>query len=377
VPQRPWIAATLHVLRNRYVGLLLQYGIGFGLLAWIIWNSWDVRQDGQQVGLSVVLERPLHFGSLVIGFVLCTFAVFLTFVRWFLLVRAQDLPFTFRDAMRLGLVGYYFNTFLPGAVGGDLVKAAFLAREQSRRTVAIATLVLDRVLGFAGLFWLATLLGGGLYLSGEFDPMLHDAKVRWTFQALLLISCGVSVATLVLWIVLGWFSSAWLDRIEARLRGFRFMGPTLAELMRAVRVYRQKGGYVAAALGMSLVSHFCFVVTFYCGARFFSPADELPPFGAHLLLLPIGMTIQAGVPLPGGMGVAEIGFGGLYRLAGFPFANGVLGSLGRRIIEWTLGFVGYLAYLRMRRTTLTVPMDVTPSADVHGQPATLDMAARS
>ena len=337
------------LLRNRFVNVTLRYGLGFALLALIVWRYWEVLDEktGEQVGLSVVLTRSLQWSSLALGFVACTCAVLATFVRWYLLVRAQDLPFTMRDAMRLGLVGYFFNTFLPGAVGGDLVKAAYLAREQSRRAVAISTLILDRVIGLAGLFWLASLVGGGLYFSGAFDAQLVDPNIRANVQSGLLLAAGIAGGSLMAWVLLLLLPTNWLLAIEAKLRTIRLVGPTLGELMSAVRIYKQKGRYVAAALGLALLSHSGLVLTFYCGARFFSPAHDLPPLGLHLLLVPIGMTIQAFIPLPGGMGGAEAVFGYLYKMLGYPFAAGVLGVMGKRLIEFTLGFLGYLVYLRM------------------------------
>ena len=329
--------------------MTLRYGLGFALLAFIVWRYWNVvdKETGEQVGLSVVLTRSLQWSSLALGFVACSLAVLATFVRWYLLVRAQDLPFTLRDAIRLGLVGYFFNTFLPGAVGGDLVKAAFLAREQSRRAVAIATLVLDRVIGLAGLFWLATLVGGSLYFSGAFDAHLGDPDIRWRIQSGLVLASAIALGSLTAWFLLLLFPTNWLAAIETRLRTIRLVGPTLGELMSAVRIYRQKGRYVAAALGLSILGQSGLVLTFYCGARFFTPAHDLPPLGLHLLLVPIGMTIQAFIPLPGGMGGAEAVFGCLYKSLGYQFSAGFLGVMGRRLIEFTLGFLGYLVYLRM------------------------------
>ena len=50
----------------------------------------------------------------------------LTFIRWYYLVRALDLPFTLREALRLGFLGYLFNLMPMGIVGGDLLKAVML-----------------------------------------------------------------------------------------------------------------------------------------------------------------------------------------------------------------------------------------------------------
>ncbi len=116
----------------------------FALLAWAVWGNRDqIRR--------VLDERPNGWlFVLALGFYLT--AMVLTFVRWFFLVRALELPFRFRDALRLGFIGSVFNLVIPGAVGGDLIKAAFLAREQERRTQAIASMVIDRLLGLLGLY---------------------------------------------------------------------------------------------------------------------------------------------------------------------------------------------------------------------------------
>ena len=55
--------------------------------------------------------------------------------------------------MRIGLIGFFYNSVLPGSVGGDIIKAAAIAREQSRRTIAVATVIMDRVIALWGLVW--------------------------------------------------------------------------------------------------------------------------------------------------------------------------------------------------------------------------------
>src|SRR6202040_2248363 len=141
-------------------------GLGLGLLAWVILAYWHISSpDGQEVGLAGVLQRPVDLPYLALAGVLALASVLLTFVRWYILVRAQDLPFTLPSALRLGMIGYYLSTFLPGAVGGDIIKAAFIAREQSRRTVAVTTVIMDRVMGLCGLIWLVALIGGYFWMS--------------------------------------------------------------------------------------------------------------------------------------------------------------------------------------------------------------------
>ena len=52
-----------------------------------------------------------------------------------------------------------FNLVIPGGVGGDLIKAAYLVRMQIKKTQAIASMVIDRILGLLGLFILAAIAG--------------------------------------------------------------------------------------------------------------------------------------------------------------------------------------------------------------------------
>ena len=83
-----------------------------------------------------------------------------TFVRWFFLVRVIEPKFKFSATVLLGFIGMVFNLVIPGAVGGDLIKAAYLVRMRIRKTQAIASMVIDRILGLLGLFILAAIAGG-------------------------------------------------------------------------------------------------------------------------------------------------------------------------------------------------------------------------
>ncbi len=76
-----------------------------------------------------------------------------TFYRWYLLVWAQDFPFTLKDAVRLSFIGYACDYLGPGATGGDIIRAGLIATEQkSRKGIAMAGVLLDRILGVQALF---------------------------------------------------------------------------------------------------------------------------------------------------------------------------------------------------------------------------------
>jgi hypothetical protein len=252
------------------------------------------------------------------------------------------------SAVRLGLIGYYLSTFLPGAVGGDIIRAACIARQQNRRTVAVATVILDRVIGFCGLFWLVALLGGIFWAGGWLDAVAVRTGAAGVLQAIILGAAGLAGASLVFWLLLGVLPAARAERFASWLERIPRVGPSLGELWRAVWMYRCRGRSVALALVMAVVGHVGFVLAFYFASLTLTPAAEVPTLGAHYLLVPVGMTIQAGFPTPGGVGAAEYGYGKLYEKAGFAESAGVLASLVQRALNWILSLTGYLVYLRMR-----------------------------
>ena len=94
-------------------------------------------------------------GCSALGIVIFQCSLIITYVRWYLLVRVIEPKFTLRSTMLLGFIGYVFNLVIPGAVGGDFIKAAYLVRMHIKKTQAIASMVIDRILGLLGLFVLA------------------------------------------------------------------------------------------------------------------------------------------------------------------------------------------------------------------------------
>lgn len=348
-------------MKRRIFWGAFKYGVGFLLLGWVVWSNWTGK-DGQP-GLSDILQRPLQVGPFILASVLCLAAVLITFLRWYLLVRAQELPFTVSNAMRLGLVGFFLSTFMPGSIGGDIIKAYCIAREQKRRTVAVATVLIDRGIGLWGLIILAALLGSIFWMSGNSAIIDEPTKKIMGFEvyplkAIICVTVGLVIFTSLLWCTLIILPAYRAERFAGRLSRIPKIGHAASEFWRAVWMYRLKYKTVAISLGMSLVAQVGFVLTFYFSAQTFQdPAhpDQIPSLAEHFLIVPIGMTFQALFPTPGGLGGAELGFSGLYAMtakvgqdARTLARGGLAASLAYRLITWMLAFVGYLVYLRMK-----------------------------
>jgi uncharacterized protein (TIRG00374 family) len=334
----------------------VKYLLAVGLLVYVVWANWGVPEDEQGLGYvwhKHVLEgRPINYHFLALAAVVFGVSVLLTFVRWYTLVRAQGLPFTLPCALRLGLIGFFFNIFLPGSIGGDIIKAAGIAREQNRRTVAVATVLIDRAIALWGLIWFVALLGAVFWAAGY---LKGDVEAK--LEAIVLIAAATVGVSLIVCLLLRMLPDHRAEKFAGRLEGIPRVGHSAAEAWRAFWMYRCRPGSVVLALVISLIGHVGFVLTFYFAALTLKSPDQIPPWEQHFLIVPIGMVIQA-IPLfPSGTGVGELGFGSLYHLLDKPAANGVLGSLVQRVVAWSLGVIGYLVYLRMRLSSRVVLED--------------------
>lgn len=80
------------------------------------------------------------------------FAQMLSAVRLALLLNTIKVHLQFWPAFRLIMIGNFFNTFVPGTVGGDIVKGLFLIKkEETDKGKSVGIIVMDRILGLIAL----------------------------------------------------------------------------------------------------------------------------------------------------------------------------------------------------------------------------------
>lgn len=80
-----------------------------------------------------------------VGVFLCT--VLLLAKRLQLIFAAEDVRLPLVESSNLTFVGYFFNNFLPTAVGGDIVKALCAARVTGQPVKSVTSVLMDRIFG--------------------------------------------------------------------------------------------------------------------------------------------------------------------------------------------------------------------------------------
>jgi glycosyltransferase 2 family protein len=71
--------------------------------------------------------------------------------RWYVLLRSSGLKMTLGQSTRITFAGLFANNFLPTTVGGDVIRLAGALRFKYDATICTASLVVDRLVGMAGM----------------------------------------------------------------------------------------------------------------------------------------------------------------------------------------------------------------------------------
>jgi uncharacterized protein (TIRG00374 family) len=295
--------------------------LAFSLLGLVVWQN---RQTIRQV-----FSRQLDLKLLALAFAVYFIAMIGTFVRWYSLVRVIEPSFRLRSTVLLGFIGMVFNLVIPGAVGGDLIKAAYLVGMRIRRTQAVATMVIDRILGLLGLFILAAIAGGFAWSRAPADVQ------KLIMAAWVAVSLGMVALTVI-------FSQVLTRMFPGSRAGHSRMSLIISELHEMSTTYRGRLDVVAGALAMSVFTHGLNVLAFYLVSRMLFP-QMTTTLVDHFLMVPLTLFTMA-VPLPfGALGLSEGVGQQLFKLVGHP--SGALAMMGFRVLMYAGGLVGACVYL--------------------------------
>lgn len=291
--------------------------------------------------LHSVLWSP---GNLILSFFFLLLSALLCAARWRLLVRAQNLSLSFSNLVQLTLIGNFFNTFMPGAVGGDLIKAWYVAgREPDRKTLAIFTVLLDRVLGLTViLFYSAfTLLFYTEWLAGR--PQLKViATSLWAFTT------AAFVIVVIFFSSLRWANGG-TNRIISYFRKSRRAGIIIDALL----VYRHHFWDLSVGFVFSALSILGMIILYKMLGN--GIGIEMT-FSQYLFVVPLAMTVTAVPLLPGGIGVGQFAFYTLFQWMGVanPDQGGALCTL-LQIYTLLFSLLGLFPYIRYRHNPVATP----------------------
>ena len=293
---------------------------------------------------------------LLVGLLLYGLITHIGVLRWWLLLRAQDVHVPFRLARRLTFVGFFFNNVVPGPTGGDLVKAVYIARRTERRAEAVVTVVVDRVVGIVALALIAACV---LVFRLE-DPQYRQLAV---FIGLFL--GGVVAASML------FFSR----RVRSLLRVSSWSAKLPAgELIRradeAIFRWRNHKRAVVVALLLSLANQLCIqglMLLFAAGLHVTRSDGTALPWTAYMAVLPVAFIVSALPMLPGGWGIREAAFAICFGYVGVERNPAIALSVLNGVTQMLWSLLGGAFFLVDRGTSPAPATAPAPAPD--GDPA--------
>ena len=234
------------------------------------------------------LVREADTGYLLVAVFIVPLSYVLTSVRWHLLLESLDIRLSPFRTFVLNCVGAFYNAFMPGTTGGDLIKAYYASKHTAHRTRAVLSVLIDRVIGL-----LALIIVGGTMAAYQWHipDCRRVAIASWLILACVFVGCVVFYSR-----TLRRFTG--LDFILRKLP----MQRQVVKAVDAMEIYRSRPLPALFALLLSFPVH----ITSILSATFAGWAFGLKmPVFYYWVVVPV-IALVGAIPIsPQGAGVME------------------------------------------------------------------------
>ena len=292
---------------------VFQVAITIALLYW-------VYHDPNRRAQMAEALRHARYSWVVIGILAYVIVEIAAAFRWHVLLRVQGIHLSFWRLSGLFLIGMFYNQFLPGGTGGDIIKSYYLLKETpDKKAGALLAVVFDRIIGLVALVAIS-----GTLIGLRYDFLSQTTETRQLLWILLVV-LGVSIAGLLTTFVVTGFKL--FHSLPLRFPGRE----KLIEISAAYHLYARHWRATLVAFGSSIVAHLATFATFLSVAYSLRANVKIVDFFA---VMPIERTISA-------MPISFAGIGWrekvlqimLHGVCGVPEATAILvGSLSFLII---------------------------------------------
>jgi glycosyltransferase 2 family protein len=247
--------------------------------------------------------------------------------KWGWSLRLHDVRFPWLYLFRTGCFGFFFNNFLPSAIGGDVYRVIRTAGGvEAERSRAVSAVLVERVVGLTAM--LLNGLAGALFLMGS------HALAQWYVQLALIGIAGALVLGSLVWA--GLFRG-----LQRRLESVAFLAPVWANARRIGRLRFEWLPLLAA----SFVFQFMAAAVVYLAFR--GIGESVPVSAALLITAAAGIASVLPISISG-IGVVEGSIAGTAVALGVSYEGGVLAAIIVRLVVLPVSAACGLLYLTER-----------------------------
>jgi len=266
--------------------------------------GWLVQSGHLELGALVIfVDRPwllaMNLGLFAIGAVVAT-------LRFRVLLGLASVEVPLATLFRLQMTAFFFNVVIPGNIGGDVVKALYVARDapKEKRTTILLVVFVERLLGVSAL----VIMGAAVTLlrpSIWSDPMLRPLAT---------VVAAIGGATLVggaLALVIVRKAGARLERYTS---GPSKISKLLNQLVASMRLLSAGPRRLVVALALSMAFHALGMAFFTVLTRALLERDV--PYSSVATVFPLGLLTLVLPISPSGLGVGHVAFKRLFEAIG-------------------------------------------------------------
>ena len=288
--------------------------------------------------------QGLNWFWLIPAAILYAFHIFVNAWRWHLLLTVRKIPCGLYEACSLTMQSFFFSLAMPGgAIGGDVVRAGFLARALPREKVfeGVFTILMDRFTGMLGIFALALL---SLPFIGRFIGAADELAGLFIWIRRAGSAAGLAGAFVV-------FRHRWFNRFSLyrKLRELvdRFSGSMFSRMEETLDEYQNAKREIlvcvlASITGVNLV----LAVVMYCVCLAFAPASQIS-IPAVLGAITIGNIAGLIPATPSGVGMRDYFVMTILAASSYP-ADPLLPTIVMTLIIIGFNLAGGLFFLFSR-----------------------------
>ncbi|MEY2547558.1 MAG: glycosyltransferase 2 family protein [Verrucomicrobiota bacterium] len=251
---------------------ILQLLVTGALLYWVFHDP-KVRE-----GMAVAIREADYrwIGAAIMAYLCVELAAV---VRWQILLKVQGINLGNGRVFALFLIGMFYNQFLPGGTGGDIVKTYLLWKETpDKKSGGLLAVLFDRMIGLIALIVITAVL---VFLRYRW---LTSTPATSPYVWVLLAVFGSSVLFVGTTFVISGFGL--MHKLPHRFPG----RDKLIEITAAYHLYARHWRATVSAFGASLVCHLGTFATFLCVAYAFRAVISPVDFFA---IMPIERTISS------------------------------------------------------------------------------------
>ena len=298
--------------------------------------------------LGEIASTFMGVNPLVMAAAICLFLAgqFVFVLRWQLLLRAQEIRISYFIALKLHFLGLFYNNCLPGAMGGDLLRAWYATTHTDKKTEAVLSVFFDRAIGF----------GGMLVMAAVFYWMLIRYDQSFVLEVSQKTSDGEGLGGLV-WVLVaipvicalfgGVLAATGRGRsLLARVYNiFKYKGLTvIKKAMLALKLYCTKPLVLVAAILLTVVCQSLAILSYWVVCR---DMQIKAPLICYFAFFPTSWLIGV-IPVSiGGAGVMEGGLKVLFsKITTVAEGQEVIPGLVQRLIFLTVSMAGLIVHIK-------------------------------